>query len=62
MKDMKRIFAALHADESGATATEYIVLLILVACFIIAIVKVFGNTVSDKYTAANDLVLKEVRF
>ncbi len=53
---------ALHNDESGATATEYIVLLVLVACFVIAIVKTFGGTVSSKYAAADQLVVKEVTF
>lgn len=50
-----------HDDESAATATEYIILLILIACFVIAIVKVFGNTVSEKFDVANDTVRKEVR-
>lgn len=50
-----------HDDESAATATEYIILLILIACMIIAIVKVFGSTVSKKYDLANDTVRKEVR-
>ena len=52
----------LHHDESGATATEYIVLLVLIACFVIAIVKTFGNTVSSKFAAADQLIVKEVRF
>lgn len=62
MSEWKTWIQRLHRDEGGATATEYIVLLVLVACFIISIVKIFGNTVSDKYTAANEIVLKEVRF
>ena len=52
----------LHHDESGAAATEYIILLILVACFVIGIVKMFGSTVSAKYAAADQLIVKEVRF
>ena len=43
---------ALHDDESGATATEYIILLVLVACFVIGVVRVFGGTVSSKYAEA----------
>ncbi len=62
MNEWKSWLKKLHANEDGATATEYIVLLVLVACFIISIVKIFGHTVSDKYTAANEIVLKEVRF
>ncbi len=52
---------ALHRDESAATATEYIILLILVACFVIAIVKVFGKTIYDKFWAADEVVKKEVK-
>lgn len=53
---------AFHNDESGATATEYIVLLVLIACFAISIVKTFGQTLSSKYSAADELIVKEVRF
>jgi Flp pilus assembly pilin Flp len=53
---------AFHHDDDGATATEYIILLILVACFIIAIVKAYGTTASRKYTAANEVVTKDVVF
>lgn len=51
-----------HADESAATATEYIILLILVACVIIAIVQMYGRTVSAKYKVATDAVDKEVSY
>ena len=44
----------LHSDESGATATEYIILLTLIACFVIAVVKVFGATLSSKFGEANE--------
>jgi Flp pilus assembly pilin Flp len=53
---------SFHEDDGAATATEYIILLILIACFIIAIVKVFGERVSDKYDDASDGVRKEVTF
>lgn len=60
--DIKHALARFHRDEDGATATEYIILLILVACFVIAIVKTFGETTSRKYEAANELVIKDVTF
>jgi len=60
--DLKNLLIALHKDEDGATATEYIILLILIACFVIAIVKLFGSTVSEKYNSANDAVQSEVKF
>lgn len=58
----KRALADFHNNEDGATATEYIILLILVACFIIAIVKYYGETVSQKYQAANEVVVKDVTY
>lgn len=60
--DLKNLLIAFHSDEDGATATEYIILLILIACFVIAIVKIFGNTVSEKFGEANDAVVSEVTF
>lgn len=62
IKNFIAALATFHNDEDGATATEYIVLLILIACFVIAIVKTFGQTLSSKYSAADELVVKEVRF
>lgn len=62
MNAFQQLLLTLHRDEDGATATEYIVLLILVACFIIAIVKFFGQTVSSKYDWANQGVDKHVTF
>lgn len=62
MNNIKDLMIALHNDEDGATATEYIILLILIACFVIAIVKIFGNTISEKYNSANDEVQGEVTF
>ena len=59
---MKELLMMLHNDEDGATATEYIILLILIACFVIAIVKLFGSTVSSKFGAANSSVTSQVVF
>jgi pilus assembly protein Flp/PilA len=51
-----------HSDEAAATATEYIILLILVACFIIAIVRIYGQTMSLKMEEADAAVVTEVTF
>lgn len=59
---MLKMLEDFHADETGATATEYIILLILIACFVIAIVKVYGKTASSKVRAADEVVKKEVTF
>jgi Flp pilus assembly pilin Flp len=62
MTDLKNLLIALHNDEDGAGATEYIILLILIACVVIAIVKLFGTTVSQKFDKANSSVQGEVDF
>lgn len=59
---MKELLMMLHNDEDGATATEYIILLILIACFVIAIVKLFGSTVSSKFSKAQTSVANQVAF
>lgn len=56
MEKFKNMALALHNDEEGATATEYIILLVLIAVFVIAIVSVFGSTVNKKFRQANDSV------
>lgn len=62
MEALKNLLIAFHNDEDGATATEYIILLILIACFVIAIVKVFGKTASAKIDEANEAVETQVTF
>lgn len=62
MEALKNLLIAFHNDEDGATATEYIILLILIACFVIAIVKVFGQTASSKIDEANSAVKQKVTF
>jgi len=62
METFKQTLIALHEDESGATATEYVILLILIACFVIAIVNLFGSTVSKKFQSANQEVESNVTF
>ncbi|MFB6262077.1 MAG: Flp family type IVb pilin [Bradymonadaceae bacterium] len=62
MEDFKQMLTAFHEDEEGATATEYIILLILIACFVIAIVQVFGGTVSSKFMKAESAVNNKVTF
>ena len=59
---LRRRLVVFHEDTDAATATEYIILLILIACFVIAIVKLYGSTVSRKYTAADQKVKKRVTF
>ncbi len=55
---MKNLLMTLHKDESGATATEYIILLVLVACFVIAIVALFGEEIQKLFVEAQQEVMK----
>ena len=59
---MKDLLMQLHTEEDGATATEYIILLILIACFVIAIVKLFGTTVSSKFSNAQQSAHSQITF
>lgn len=59
---MRHLLNILHNDDRGATATEYVVLLILIACFIILVVKLFGFTLEEKYRWADQRVNKFVTF
>ena len=60
MQTLKNLLVTLHSDEDGAGATEYIILLILIACVVIAMVKVFGETISTKFSESSAKVTKDV--
>ena len=62
MKEQKNLVMQLLQDESGATATEYIILLILIACFVIAVVRMFGDTLKHKWANANNVIDRELVF
>ena len=53
MNELMNILKTFHNDECGAGSTEYILLLILIACVVISVVKMFGATVEQKYANAN---------
>lgn len=53
---IKQQLLALHRDEDGATATEYIVLLVLIACFVIAVVAAFGEEINQLFGEAQGTV------
>ena len=56
-KMSKGVSSAIHEldnDEEGVTATEYVILLVLVACFIIAVVALFGEELRRTYQQALD--------
>ena len=53
MNELMNMLKDFHNDECGAGSTEYILLLILIACVVISVVKTFGATVEQKYANAN---------
>ena len=60
MNDLKNALIAFHTDEDGAGATEYIILLILIACIIIGMVAAFGSVISTKFDNAKTEVQTKV--
>ena len=46
---MKKQIQQLIQDKKGANLVEYIILLALIAIVVIAAVRTFGTTVSDKF-------------
>lgn len=60
MNTLKDTLMQFHNNEDGATATEYIILLILIACIIISMVAAFGSILKAKYEAAKNEVNTKV--
>ena len=56
----KNMLLDFHKNEDGANATEYIILLILIACIIIAMVAAFGSVLKQKYTDGKNTVDTQV--
>lgn len=53
MQDLVKQF---HEDESGATTTEYVILLVVLAIGLIAVIQAFGGKVANLFnTATNSL-------
>ena len=46
----------LFLDEEGATMTEYILLVVLVAVAAIGVVKIFGEKITSLFTDATDKI------
>ena len=60
--NVKTIGVGFCRDVRASVATEYIVLLVLVACFVIVGVKAYGQTVATKFQWADQRVAKFVTF
>ncbi len=54
MQMLKALLIALHEDETGVTATEYVSVLVLIACVGIVTVNTFGEAVSELYSEVHE--------
>ena len=54
MNTLKALIIELHEDEAGVTATEYVSILVLVACVSIASVQLLGTHVTELYTEVHE--------
>lgn len=50
MTTLTNLIQAFHNEEEGATATEYIIMVVLIACFLITMIGLFGEAVGEKFT------------
>jgi pilus assembly protein Flp/PilA len=55
---LRREARRLCVDDSGATATEYAVMLALILVVILVSVTTFGTTLSTEYTDINDTMFQ----
>jgi len=53
---MSNALRKLHADVEGATATEYIIILVLVVAATVVLWKQFGKMISSKFQGARDKI------
>lgn len=49
MTSLSNMIQAFHKEEEGATATEYVIMVVLIACFLIAIIGSFGKKIKEKF-------------
>jgi Flp pilus assembly pilin Flp len=48
--NIRQRLLALHLDEDGVTTTEYVILVVLVACVVLVAIRNFGSAVAPKYS------------
>lgn len=53
---MSNALRRLHGDDEGATATEYIIILVLVVAATVVLWKQFGKMISSKFQGARDKI------
>ena len=58
--DVKALLKRLHEDEEGQGMTEYIIILVLIAVFVILVVKFFGQKIKDLFGQSTQALNKQV--
>ena len=54
MTKLVKVLKAIHKDEEGATTTEYIIIVALVAIALIAVITTFGEQIAAMFTTSSD--------
>ena len=62
MNRLRDMILALHEDEEAVAATEYLILLVLIACVSMVIAGVFKRTSKLKMREGNDAVRNDSQF
>ncbi len=62
MRDIRHMIMAFHEDEEAAVATEYLILLVLIACVSMVAAGIFKRTTKLKMKEGNDAVSNDSQF
>lgn len=60
MPDLKGLVRRFHEDEEGQGMTEYIIILVLIAIFVIIVVKVFGEKIKGLFKDSTNAINENV--
>jgi len=60
LADLKGLARRFHKDEEGQGMTEYIIILVLIAIFVIIVVKVFGEKIKSLFKESTNAINENV--
>lgn len=60
LTDLKGLARRFHKDEEGQGMTEYIIILVLIAIFVIIVVKVFGEKIKSLFKESTNAINENV--
>ena len=58
--NVKALLKRFHEDEEGQGMTEYIIILVLIAIFVILVVKIFGKKIKGLFGQSTNALNKQV--